>query len=201
MDTKGKLFTPQEVAEYYDKTLRTIQRYCNTQELAKTSKGYMLSHIDLKKMANYFYPNEYPSKLTTFLNSLGIWHEAEHDKALSQSKHIRIGDTKRNEATPSDISEIPINDAVELVSTYAIKQGLVPKFYTEEEYQELVGQLERLEAVEENTSELKEQIAYLRESNKELREMLKDGLGSIQKAITAISERNTLEAKEKGLLK
>jgi hypothetical protein len=201
MDTKGKLYSPKEVAEYYEKTLRTIQRYCYIQEVAKTSKGYMLSYIDLKKMANYFYPNEYPSNLTTFLNSLGIWHEAEHDKALSQSKHIRVGENQGNTTTPSDISEIPINDAVELVSTYAIKQGLVPKFYTEEEYQELVGQLERLEAVEENTSELKEQIAYLRESNKELREMLKDGLGSIQKAITAISERNTLEAKEKGLLK
>ena len=198
MDTKGQLYTPQEVAEYYEKTLRTIQRYCNTQEVEKTSKGYMLSYVDLKKMANYFYPKEYPIKLTTFLNGLGIWHSAERDKALNESKEIRIGDTTRQETTP--LNDIPINDAVELVSTYAVKQGLVPKFYTEEEYQELVGQLERLEVVEENTAELKEQIAYLRDSNKELREMLKDGLANVQKALTTLSERNTLEAKDKGLL-
>lgn len=201
MDSTTKNYAPSEVAQYYNKSVRTIQRYCDTHDITRTAEGYILSLEDLKSMANYYYPKGYPSDLTAFLNKLGVWHEAEHEKAIEESKKLRQTATANDKGKQhSATNDIPINDAVELVSTYAIKQGLVPKFYTESEYQELIGQLERLEVVEENTAELKEQIAYLRESNKELRELLKDGLGSIQKALSTLSERNTLEAKEKGLL-
>lgn len=201
MDTE-KVYTPSEIYRHYGKSLRTIQRYCDAHSIEKTTEGYLLNADTLQEMANYFYPKGFPSDLITFLNSVGIWHKAEHKKALKESSETRQkttdNDTSKRQATP--LNDIPINDAVEMVSTYAIKQGLVPKFYTEEEYQELIGQLERLEVVEENTAELKEQIAYLREANKELRDMLKDGLASVQKALSTLSERNTLEAKDKGLL-
>lgn len=182
--------------------MRTTQRYCDAHDIRKSKDGYLVSLDDIQSMGKYYYPKgDFPTALLEFFNAEGILHSTRQEIALEEAKEQRQGATRSDKKRTTNVRDIEIDDAVEIVTSYATKQGLVPKFYTEEEYAELIGQLERLEVVEENTAELKEQIAYLRESNKELTSMLKDGLLSVQKALNALSERNTIEANDKGLLK
>lgn len=205
MDGTNRTLTSKYVAQLMAKTVRTIQRYCDQYDIPKTKEGYMLSVDDVKEMAKFYYPKgDYKVKgkdnvaLKEFLNTEGILHQTRRESALKASKEVRQQTTVNDKRTATNDS---IDDAIERVTVYANRQGLVPKFYTEEEYAQLIGQLERLEVVEENTAELKEQIAYLRESNKELTLMLKEGLISVQKALTTLSERNTIEANDKGLIR
>jgi len=182
------------------KTTRTIQRYCDLHDIPKTKEGYMLSMDDLLEISEAAYPKgDYPLALLEFLNGGGLLHESRRNIALKASKEARQQTTTNDKRTATE--DKSIDTAIDAVTVYAARQGLVNKFYTEEEYAELIGQFERLKVVEENTAELKEQIAYLRESNKELTLMLKEGLISVQKALTTLSERNTIEAGDKGLLK
>jgi hypothetical protein len=160
----------------------------------------MLSMDDLLEISEAAYPKgDYPLALLEFLNGGGLLHESRRNIALKASKEVRQQTTTNDKRTATE--DKSIDTAIDAVTVYAARQGLVNKFYTEEEYAELIGQFERLKVVEENTAELKEQIAYLRESNKELTLMLKEGLISVQKALTTLSERNTIEAGDKGLLK
>lgn len=205
MDGTNRTLTSKYVAQLMNKTVRTIQRYCDQYDIPKTKEGYMLSVDDVKEMVKFYYPKgDYKVKgkdnvaLKEFLNTEGILHQTRRESALKASKEVRQQTTVNDKRTATNDS---IDDAIERVTVYANRQGLVPKFYTEEEYAQLIGQLERLEVVEENTAELKEQIAYLRESNKELTLMLKEGLISVQKALTTLSERNTIEANDKGLIR
>lgn len=205
MDGTNRTLTSKYVAQLMAKTVRTIQRYCDQYDIPKTKEGYMLSVDDVKEMVKFYYPKgDYKVKgkdnvaLKEFLNTEGILHQTRRESALKASKEVRQQTTVNDKRTATNDS---IDDAIERVTVYANRQGLVPKFYTEEEYAQLIGQLERLEVVEENTAELKEQIAYLRESNKELTLMLKEGLISVQKALTTLSERNTIEANDKGLIR
>jgi hypothetical protein len=205
MDGTNRTLTSKYVAQLMAKTVRTIQRYCDQYDIPKTKEGYMLSVDDVKEMVQFYYPKgDYKVKgkdnvaLKEFLNTEGVLHKTRRESALKASKEVRQQTTVNDKRTATNDS---IDDAIERVTVYANRQGLVPKFYTEEEYAQLIGQLERLEVVEENTAELKEQIAYLRESNKELTLMLKEGLISVQKALTTLSERNTIEANDKGLIR
>jgi hypothetical protein len=205
MDGTNRTLTSKYVAQLMAKTVRTIQRYCDQYDIPKTKEGYMLSVDDVKEMVQFYYPKgDYKVKgkdnvaLKEFLNTEGVLHQTRRESALKASKEVRQQTTVNDKRTATNDS---IDDAIERVTVYANRQGLVPKFYTEEEYAQLIGQLERLEVVEENTAELKEQIAYLRESNKELTLMLKEGLISVQKALTTLSERNTIEANDKGLIR
>jgi hypothetical protein len=202
VDRLKRTFKVLEVAPLFNKSVRTIQRYCDAYDIPKTNEGYLVSLEDLQSMGQYYYPKgDFPLPLLEFFNAEGVLHSTRQEIALEDAKRQRQGATVNDKKRATNVREIEINDAVQIVTSYATKQGLVPKFYTEEEYAELIGQLERLEVVEENTAELKEQIAYLRESNKELTSMLKEGLISVQKALTTLSERNTIEAGDKGLLK
>lgn len=205
MDGTNRTLTSKYVAQLMAKTVRTIQRYCDQYDIPKTKEGYMLSVDDVKEMVQFYYPKgDYKVKgkdnvaLKEFLNTEGVLHKTRRESALKASKEVRQQTTVNDKRPATNDS---IDDAIERVTVYANRQGLVPKFYTEEEYAQLIGQLERLEVVEENTAELKEQIAYLRESNKELTLMLKEGLISVQKALTTLSERNTIEANDKGLIR
>lgn len=199
MDGTNRTLTAKYVAQLMDKTVRTIQRYCDLYDIPKTKEGYMLSVDDVRAIGESIYPKgDYTIALKEFLNTEGLLHQSRRDIALKASKEVRQKTTSNDKQGATNDS---IDDAIERVTVYANRQGLVPKFYTEEEYAQLIGQLERLEVVEGNTAELKEQIAYLRESNKELTQMLKEGLISVQKALNTLSERNTLEANDKGLLK
>jgi hypothetical protein len=200
VDRLKRTFKVLEVAPFFNKSVRTIQRYCDAYDIPKTNEGYLVSLEDLQSMGQYYYPKgDFPLPLLEFFNAEGVLHSTRQEIALKASKEVRQQTTTNDKRTATE--DKSIDTAIDAVTVYAARQGLVNKFYTEEEYAELIGQFERLKVVEENTAELKEQIAYLRESNKELTSMLKEGLISVQKALTALSERNTIEANDKGLLK
>jgi hypothetical protein len=199
MDESNKIFTIKYVAGLMGKSTRTVQRYCDLCDTRKTKEGYKIYLHDVQAIGEAIYPEgDYPLALLEFLNAREVLHESRRNIALKASKEVRGVDRADKVDATEDKG---IDAAIDAVTVYAARQGLVSKFYTEEEYAELKGQFERLKVVEENTAELKEQIAYLRESNKELTLMLKEGLISVQKALTTLSERNTIEAGDKGLLK
>lgn len=84
--------------------------------------------------------------------------------------------------------EIPhqekLKEAIQLITLEAMEQGLNHKVFTEIEYQDLIGTISEVDFQ-------KEQVQYLRSRVEKQDEVLK-------KLVNQVSERNYIEAKEKG---
>ena len=84
--------------------------------------------------------------------------------------------------------EIPhqekLKRAIQLITLAAMEQGLNHKVFTEIEYQDLIGTMSEVDFQ-------KEQVQYLRGRVEKQDEVLK-------KLVNQVSERNYIEAKEKG---
>lgn len=202
------MYTIKRASELLDRKARTVQDKCKEYGYKKTKGRYTLNLSQLKELTHWFYPQEdtIPEELLILLD-----HANSVDGFNTKRNTPQQNESKRNETLESvrdsmylhaeEITQLqpPIRtqeeidaEAIETVNALAMKQGLKPTYYTDEEYTDLVGSLAKLEILEVQVQELKEQ-------NKELREMLKDGLSSIQKALSNIGERNYIEAKEKGV--
>ena len=85
--------------------------------------------------------------------------------------------------------EIPhqekLKEAIQLITLEAMEQGVNHKIFTESEYQDLIGTISEVDFQ-------KEQVQYLRSRVEKQDEILK-------KLVNQVSERNYIEAKEKGL--
>jgi len=84
--------------------------------------------------------------------------------------------------------EIPhqekLKEAIQLITLEAMEQGLNHKVFTETEYQDIIGTMSEVDFQ-------KEQVQYLRGRVEKQDEVLK-------KLVNQVSERNYIEAKEKG---
>ena len=202
------MYTIKRASELLDRKARTEQDKCKEYGYKKTKGRYTLNLSQLKELAHWFYPQEdtIPEELLVLLD-----HANNVDSFNTKRNTPQQNETKRNETLESVSDSINLHaeelsrlqppirtqeeidaEAIETVNALAMKQGLKPTYYTDEEYTELIGELATLKI-------LKVQVEELKEQNKELREMLKDGLSSIQKALNNIGERNYMEAKEKGI--
>lgn len=188
------MHTIKRTAEILNRKVRTVQDKCKEFEYSKTKGKYLISNDQLKELAEWFYPEEdkRPEELQTILNHAETIEGFNSKRNATQENAIEREETQKVNAYAKQTQEEINEAAIDTVNALAMKQGLKPTYYTEEEYTELIGRLAKLEILEEQVEELKEQ-------NKELREMLKEGLTSIQKALTNIGERNYIEAKEKGV--
>jgi len=171
--------------------LRTLQNKCREFGYSKVLGKYSISNEQLIELADWFYPDESkrPAELLELMSHSNTVEDFNRKRVATPQN---ANETHKVLSTPKQTQEEINEAAIETVNALAMKQGLKPTYYTDEEYTELVGRLAKLEILEEQVQELKEQ-------NKELREMLKDGLNSIQKALSNIGERNYIEAKEKGV--
>ena len=202
------MYTIKRVSELLDRKTRTVQDKCKEYGYKKTKGRYTLNLSQLKELTHWFYPQEetIPEELLVLLD-----HANSVDSFNTKRNTPQQNETKRNETLESVRDSISLHaeeisrlqpptrtqeeidaEAIDTVNALAMKQGLKPTYYTDEEYTELIGELATLKI-------LKVQVEELKEQNKELREMLKDGLSSIQKALNNIGERNYMEAKEKGI--
>ena len=202
------MYTIKRASELLDRKTRTVQDKCKEYGYKKTKGRYTLNLSQLKELTHWFYPQEetIPEELLVLLD-----HANSVDSFNTKRNTPQKNETKRNKTLESVRDSISLHaeeisrlqpptrtqeeieaEAIDTVNALAMKQGLKPTYYTDEEYTELIGELATLKI-------LKVQVEELKEQNKELREMLKDGLSSIQKALNNIGERNYMEAKEKGI--
>jgi hypothetical protein len=78
-----------------------------------------------------------------------------------------------------------LKEAIQLITLEAMEQGLNHKVFTETEYQDIIGTISEVDFQ-------KEQVQYLRGRVEKQDEVLR-------KLVNQVSERNYIEAKEKGL--
>ena len=202
------MYTIKRASELLDRKTRTVQDKCKEYGYKKTKGRYTLNLSQLKELTHWFYPQEetIPEELLILLdhaNSVDSFNTKRNTPQENETKRDETLESVRDsmylhaeEITqlqpPTRTQEEIEAEAIDTVNALAMKQGLKPTYYTDEEYTELIGELATLKI-------LKVQVEELKEQNKELREMLKEGLSSIQKALNNIGERNYMEAKEKGI--
>lgn len=110
--------------------------------------------------------------------------------ALNELKSALNETLEENKILRAKLSEeIPhqekLKEAIQLITLEAMEQGLNHKVFTELEYQDLIGTISEVDFQ-------KEQVQYLRSRVEKQDEVLK-------KLVNQVSERNYIEAKEKGL--
>ena len=101
------------------------------------------------------------------------------NETLEENKILRA---KLSEEIPH---QEKLKEAIQLITLEAMEQGLNHKIFTEIEYQDLIGTISEVDFQ-------KEQVQYLRNRVEKQDEVLK-------KLVNQVSERNYIEAKEKGL--
>mgnify|MGYP001580743421 FL=1 len=115
------------------------------------------------------------SNLKSVLNEL----KSTLNETLEENKLLK---EKLSEEIPH---QEKLKRAIQLITLEAMEQGLNHKVFTEIEYQDLIGTISEVDFQ-------KEQVQYLRGRVEKQDEVLK-------KLVNQVSERNYIEAKEKGL--
>ena len=112
--------------------------------------------------------------LKTALNTL----KSTLNEVLEENKILK---EKLSEEVPH---QEKLKQAIQLITLEAMEQGVSHKIFTETEYQDLIGTISEVDFQ-------KEQVQYLRGRVEKQDEVLK-------KLVNQVSERNYIEAKEKG---
>lgn len=171
-----RTFSPSEISEVLGKSVRTIQRFAEAYQISKYSEGYVFSAKDVLRLADYYHKGEYPEPLKSFL----LKNEIIAPPAT-------FNDTNSdNSATPNDIKE-----AIARVTAYASEKGLITRFFTDAEWEQIISESATIEHQNKQIEMHQEQIQYLRKRIEKQDEIL----GSLSRYI---EQRNFIEAKEKG---
>jgi hypothetical protein len=91
----------------------------------------------------------------------------------------------RDELTKEIPHQEKLRNAIQLITLEALEQNVQHKIFTDEEYQDIIGTMTEVDFQ-------KEQVQYLRSRVEKQDEIL-------NKLVNQVSERNFIEAKEKGL--
>ena len=157
------IYTITEASEHTDIPIRTMQRLCKKHNIEVQDGGYLISGVQLKiwmQERSKRTPND-----TT-----------RHDTANS-------GATNNAPAGPEETYQQQLRKAIELITIEAAKKNVTHKIFTEDEYVDLIGTLDRVEHQQE-------QIQYLRKRIERQDEIL-------TKLFQNTEQRNYIEANEK----
>ena len=181
---------------------REMQRYSKNNGLKRIDRRYIFTGHQLTEM-NEFYRSKADKKKmrqdlreelrlkklekeNTFdavVNSKIEGHNTEvYDKEINRLR-------KENEELRKKLSEeVPhqqkLKEAIQLITLEAMEQNVQHKIFSEEEYQDIIGTISEVDFQ-------KEQVNYLR-GRVEKQDVV------LQKLVNQVSERNFIEAKNKG---
>jgi len=153
------VYSISEASEHTNISVRTMQRLCKTHNLEKQDGGYLITGVQLKE-----------------------W--------MQERLKPTPNDTQRHDTTTDggaladeETHQQKLRKAIELITLEAAKKNITHKVFTEDEYVDLIGTLDRVEHQQE-------QIQYLRKRIERQDETL-------TKLFQNIQERNYIEANEK----
>jgi len=209
MELKDNSFYPiTDVQKFVDWSSKKLQRYAKKNNLRKIDGRYLFTGINIKNIVEIndtqttrsrqtADKNDTINQLEARLNVITLKYNEvinKSDKQLDlqvQSLELEVEKLKQeNNLLKLEISnEIPHQDklkkAIQLITLEAMEQNVQHKIFSEEEYQDLIGTITEVDFQ-------KEQVNYLRGRVEKQDEIL-------TKLVNQASERNFIEAKEKGL--
>ena len=200
MDLKDNgFYSISESSKLIGVSTRKLQRLAKKQKLRLIDGRYLFTGSQLKEiLLNDTTPtrqatNNTPTKtidLKGDISSNDLDIITNLKSVLKQLKTTLNETLEENKILRAKLSEeIPhqekLKEAIQLITLEAMEQGLNHKVFTEIEYQDLIGTISEVDFQ-------KEQVQYLRGRVEKQDEVLK-------KLVNQVSERNYIEAKEKGL--
>lgn len=144
-------------------------------DIIENDGGNFISVIGLKK---YLQENESLTKQVAELSTLFIDNQRLNSLVLELSEKLSSYDI-----SPNEDYQTKLREAIELITIEAMRQGVTHKIFSDEEYQDIIGTLDRVE-------QQQEQVQYLRKRIEQQDDYL-------QKLLKSIEQRNFIEAKEK----
>ena len=189
-----KIYSTKEAAVKLNVLPRAIQKKCKANDVRKKDNKYLITDELLKEW----------NVQTSSTKDKGLRPNVQNIKELKQidlevqSLQLEINELhKINGNLKLEIArekleltkDIPHQDklkkAIQLITLEAMEQGITHKVFSDDEYQDIIGTLSEVDFQ-------KEQVQYLRERVEKQDTIL-------NKLVQQVSERNFIEAKEKGL--
>ena len=177
---------------------RKLQRIAKKQKLRLIDGRYLFTGRQLKKILLTATTTTRHTTNNTTTKNIDLSEDISEDdldiianlkSVLNELKSTLKETLEENRLLKEKIAEeIPhqekLKQAIQLITLEAMEQGLNHKVFTEIEYQDLIGTINEVDFQ-------KEQVQYLRGRVEKQDEVLK-------KLVNQVSERNFIEAKEKG---
>lgn len=177
---------------------RKLQRLAKKQKLRLIDGRYLFTGRQLKKILLTATTTTRQTTDNTSTKNIDLSEDISSDdldiianlKTVLNELRSTLNETlEENKLLKEKLSEeIPhqekLKQAIQLITLEAMEQGLNHKVFTEIEYQDLIGTISEVDFQ-------KEQVQYLRGRVEKQDEVLK-------KLVNQVSERNYIEAKEKG---
>ena len=177
---------------------RKLQRLAKKQKLRLIDGRYLFTGRQLKKILLTATTTTRQATDNTSTKNIDLSQDISSDDldiianlktVLNELKSTLNETLEENKLLKEKLSEeIPhqekLKRAIQLITLEAMEQGLNHKVFTEIEYQDLIGTISEVDFQ-------KEQVQYLRGRVEKQDEVLK-------KLVNQVSERNYIEAKEKG---
>lgn len=192
---KDAFYSINETADFTKWSVRKLQRYAKSKGLRKIDNrylfvGYQIEEILLLKSGlsdNVATTtiNDKREKTTEIQLSVIDILNKEIENLRSEIEYLK----EKYEREIKELKvEIPhkekLKKAIQLITLEAMEQGVTHKVFTDEEYNDIIGTIAEVDFQ-------KEQVNYLR-SRVEKQDSILD------KLVQQVSERNYIEAKEKG---
>lgn len=178
-------YTVLEASKLLGISTRAVQKRCSKEKIRKKDNRYLITngHIttwriertanELKNEPNE--PNERTNQLDLEVESLKL--ELSSEKEQNKILKDQLENSKNN-------LQLDLNQAIDIITAEAIKQGVTHKIFTHGEFEDIIGTIALSEHQEE-------QITYLRNRI----EKQDKALISIAKQV---EQRNYIEARDKG---
>lgn len=216
-------YSVKEVSEILNISIRAVSKRCKAENIRKKDNAYLIkeSHLEnWKKSRSKRTQKELDTLKFQELNEKFQRSTEEHNKQLlelqlkNENLITEISDLKKevkglkkkeiDNDVFSLILEVNNNEYIKEVLT-AIKQGDILERLTEEEHRSFIKRLTEANVLEERIIQYKEEIARMEDYVKDYRnnvEYLKTSLSKQQEQteilLNSLTQRNYIEAKEKG---
>ena len=198
MDITDNHFYPiKESVEITGIPQRTLTRITKKENARKVDGRYLFTGSQLKILIERRNLREKKRKSSQPLSSQNYLAKPKNDSDLealiieNSDLKLEIENLKEElEEVKKELKEdIPhqekLRNAIQLITLEALEQNVQHKIFTDEEYQDIIGTITEVDFQ-------KEQVQYLRSRVEKQDEIL-------NKLVNQVSERNFIEAKEKGL--
>ena len=197
---KDALYSIKETSDFTKWSIRKLQRHAKKTDIKKIDNrylfyGYQIEQIILLKSGlndnvTTTTENDKGEKTTEVqMNVVDILNKEienlRNERDYLKEKYDTDTTSLKAELTKDIPHQEKLKAAIRLITLEAMEQGVTHKVFTEEEYTDIIGTITEVDFQ-------KEQVEYLR-GRVEKQDTI------LEKLVQQVSERNFIEAKEKGL--
>ena len=159
---------------------RTLQNYAKKNKIRRIDRSYRFTGYQVIELRSFYEKRakKRAKKIETTERKTPISDNSELEALRKENKLLKA------ELTKDVPHQEKLKEAIRLITLEAMEQGVTHKVFTEEEYTDIIGTIAEVDFQ-------KEQVEYLR-GRVEKQDVI------LNKLVQQASERNYIEAKEKG---